>query len=49
MESLSITFLALSLVYNKIQEIWFAEKLTVWRHIGARNFYLSVLLFDDKK
>ena len=30
--------------YYKIQEISLAEKLTVWRHIGARNFYLSVLL-----
>ena len=47
-ESLSITFLALSLVNNKIQEISLAEQLTVWRHVGARNFYLSVLLLTIK-
>ena len=47
-ESLSITFLALSLVNNKIQEISLVEKLTVWSHIGARNFYLSVLWLTIK-
>ena len=35
---------SLSLVNNKIQDISLAKKLRVWRHIGARNFYLSVLL-----
>ena len=45
--SLSITFLALSLVNNKTQEISLAEKLTVRRHIGARNFYVCPLI-DDK-
>ena len=41
-------FFALSLVDNKIQAISLAGKLTVWCHIGARNFYLSVLLLMIK-